>query len=509
MKILKTLLLLILLALIITPIKSQEINGEILSEDNNIKIIRVWGTHEERGYATGYLLADNILDLYENFIIPSFGDYMSLARMVISNPAHFNIPQEYQNEAMSMIEGIMDAGHEIEADYIDILLANSFLDVANIGMLNLNLKNGCSSLLSWGNATADTELNGKSVITRHMDWNDMDVIIRNQAMVIHLPDEEDEQPWLLIGFAGQISVLSGFNKSGLAVMQHMLADNYSSGSLNRAYEPIWFTLRKIIEKKDINGDEENNAKDIYTGIKANANGYADGYIITGIAPATFANDSLTAIIAEIAPSSPYMSFRYNTYEDDNIPGDNLYAANSSISRNDAQNFCMRYNAIISNIKDGLEISAEESWSLMLEYSSTCAYGGPGNIQFMQYVPENNYLKLAVHLNDGTQACENTALEFDTDELFIKSPPITNIIHSNDYHVNIFPNPSKSSVNIYFDNQLSGSKIIEIYSIEGSLIRKIQTTESIIIIDNIIPGIYIASIRQDDKVTVSKKFVIIE
>lgn len=501
-------ILILALVLFYLPIQGQEIKGELISDENNITVIRVWGTHEDRGYATGYLLAEKIIDLYENFIVPSFGEYLAYAKLIISNPANFTVLQEYKNEAISMIEGIKDAGHEIDADYIDIILANSFLDIANLGMLNLNLRNGCSSLISWGDATNNSELGGKSVITRHMDWNDMEVIIRNQVMVIHIPEEEDEQPWLLIGFAGQISVLSGINQSGLSVMQHMLADEYSNGSLNKAYEPIWFTLRKIIEKKDFNGDGENNAKDIINGITKNKNGYGDGYIVAGIAPATFGNDSLTAVIAEISPSMPYISIRHNTYEEDAIPGNNLYAANSSISRNDALNFCMRYDSIIENIGDGTSIGVDESWDLMLNHSSTCAFGGPGNIQFMQYAPENNYLKLSVHLNDGTQACENEAMVFDTAELFTRTEPV---IAEEIYHekkaFRVYPNPSSSSIYIDFCDTLKGDKIIEIYSFEGEYITSKSTQSSTVEFKNLSSGIYLLVIYKDTSKVGSEKIII--
>jgi hypothetical protein len=508
MKKFKRILLFLGLSISITALNGQEIKGEIISNDNNITIVRVWGTHEDRGYATGYLLAEKIIDLYENFIVPSFGGYLAYAKLIMNNPANFTILEEYKNEAISMIEGIKDAGYEIDADYIDILLANSFLDIANMGMLNLNLRNGCSSLISWGDATNDSELEGKSIITRHMDWNDMDVIIRNQVMVIHIPEEEDEQPWLLIGFAGQISVLSGLNQSGLAVMQHMLADEYSNGSLNKAYEPIWFTLRKIIEKKDFNGDGENNAKDILDGITENTNGYGDGYIVAGMAPAVFANDSLVSIIAEMAPTFPYISIRHNTYEEDAIPGKNLYAANFSISRNDAQHFCMRYDSIIDNIGEGTAIGADESWDLMLNHSSTCAFGGPGNIQFMQYIPEDNYLKLAVHLNDGTQACENEGMIFDTEELFTRTEPVTigNLFNENDLY-KIYPNPSISNVYVKFNNNLIGEKSLKIFSMQGVSIINKATQSTKVVIENLKSGIYILVVY-NDKIEIGREVIII-
>jgi hypothetical protein len=482
----------------------QDVNGVVVSSDNNLKVIKVWGTHEQRGYALGYLLADQIVDLYQTFIIPSFGAHLAYAKLIVKNPAHFSINSDYIAEATAMVEGIEDAGYDLNIDYGDILLANSFLDIANLSFLNFNLRNGCSSLISWGDATAGTNLDGKAVITRHMDWNDHPSIVRNQVMVIHLPSEENEQPWLLIGFAGQIAVLSGVNQSGLAVMQHMLADEYSHSSLNKAYEPIWFTLRKSIEKADYNGDGQTNAKDILNAITSNTNGYGDSYIVAGLAPANSGNDSLVAIIAEVAPANPYISVRYNTYPD-SIPGDNLYAANFSISRNNYMHLCMRYDSVRTNMGNGTGIGYDESWNIMLNHSSSCAFGGPGNIQFMQYVPEDKMLKLAVHLNDGTQACENIPMVFNTDDLFQAPSTISSTLKDKPFTV--YPNPFNLAATIRINIPTCHSHSIKIFSIDGQTIKKIPVKGNSMELSNLLQGAYIVGLFKDNKLISREKVIV--
>ncbi len=82
---------------------------------------------------------------------------------------------------------------------------------------------GCSSLISWGDATIGTDLDGKSVISRQLDWGVNSDLVNNQIICIHLPSEIDEQNWIGIGFAGMFSVLSGFNQD-VGVFQHMMND---------------------------------------------------------------------------------------------------------------------------------------------------------------------------------------------------------------------------------------------------------------------------------------------
>ncbi|MBN2681363.1 MAG: T9SS type A sorting domain-containing protein [Bacteroidales bacterium] len=501
--------LLILLAFISTTnfstINAQEVNGSIYFENSDLTVVKVHGTHQERGYAVGYLLAEKIKDMYENYLMPAFGSYLSTAKLILSTNNHIAIDSAYIYEAMSMMQGITDAGVSMTGvDYVDLLVANCFLDLENLSAKKLGLSNGCSSLMTWGDATLGTPEEGKTIISRHMDWSDDAAIIRNQVIVVHFPTEADEQPWLLIGFAGQISVLSGLNNSGLTIMQHMLADNYASGQLLKGYEPIWFTLRKAIEKKDFNNDDVNDVQDVKDAVLSNLNGYADSYIVTALAPATSGHDTLIAAVAELTPDAPYFSLRNNKYPD-SIPGDNLYAANWAISRNNAMHFCMRYDAVRNNMGDGTGIGAVENWRIMKEYSSSCGFGGTGNIQFMQYVPEDKILRLALHNSEGTQACENDSLVFNTNDLFTLSTNVSE--KQNEKALYIHPNPATGKVFVYISNQYINSSRITIHSIKGEKFNEIPVTSPKTDINNLKPGIYTISLIHKGDLIAGEKIIV--
>ncbi|MDD2387215.1 MAG: T9SS type A sorting domain-containing protein [Bacteroidales bacterium] len=492
----KNILTSIIFILAFSSLFSQEVNGLIVSSDNQFKVVKVWGTHEERGYAVGYLLADGIDDLFSNYLLPAFGSFYTTARNLMATDAHIKIDSIYIYEAMAMADGINETGlMSMEIDYIDVLLANSFLDFQNFLGKGLGLDNGCSSLISWGTATTETDLNGKSVMSRHLDWDDQPVIIRNQVMIIHFPEEENEQPWLLIGFAGQMSVLSGFNQSGVAIMQHMLSNESTGASPNKSYEPVWFSMRKAIEIDDYNNDGFNNCLDINSVINENLNGYANSYIITGVASSTNIDDDKIATIIEIAPAIPYITTRNTDYED-GIPNQNLYAANSSIARNNQLNYCTRYNAVMANIGSGTLIGTQENWELMLNYSSSCGFGGYGNIQFMQYVPENNYLKLAYHTIGGVQACENIPIVYDTQELFemvtvVTSPKLKS-------KINVYPNPAATQVSVYIPDETI-DEVLTVFNSSGVLVKTqiARKGENKIDISHLLPGNYFIRLRNSE------------
>ncbi len=78
--------------------------------------------------------------------------------------------------------------------------------------------------MNWGEATVGTDLDGCSVISRHADDVLIPVIVNNAVIVIHIPSEEDLQPWLLIGYAGDMAPYSGISSSGLSIFSTVLDD---------------------------------------------------------------------------------------------------------------------------------------------------------------------------------------------------------------------------------------------------------------------------------------------
>jgi PKD repeat protein len=158
--------------------------------------------------------------------------------------------------------------------------------------------------------------------------------------------------------------------------------------------------------------------DIRDAISSNPQGYSCGWDFAAMAPSTAGNDSMIALIAEVAPQDPYITFRDNSYPD-LIPGDNLYCANSQIKRNNSNHFCTRYNNIVNHIGDGTGISSQENWDLMRDWSNL----GDFNLQFMQYIPEWGQLKLSVY-HDGLPAYMQDPVTYDVNALFQLDIPIT-------------------------------------------------------------------------------------
>ena len=214
---------------------AQVVNGDTLTVDGK-KILKVWGTHSERGYAYGYLMAENIKEVFEGYVLGSlfFNSatlYTNTRNYFIDN---FEVEQKYIYESIAMINGIQAAGVSIfcsvlnrDLDEIDILLSNSIVDIAALGGDNFTNRFGCSSLSSWGqNTIQDPDLNGQLVITRNMDWTPHPTLLDNHLLVVQFPSEPDEISWLSFTFAGMFGALSAINENGVATFMNM--GNYNN-----------------------------------------------------------------------------------------------------------------------------------------------------------------------------------------------------------------------------------------------------------------------------------------
>lgn len=410
-----------LVFILTAQVKGQTtVNGEIIADTNNLVVIKVWGTHAERGYAHGYLLGDKITDIMQNFLIPSFGSYYSTARDLISNGQDLIIDSLYQVEAKSMVDGMDDAGaNTANLDYIDLLIGSCWSDLE--GFISKKSGVGCSCLLNWGEGTSNSFLYGKSIVARFYDWSGTNpAVIDNAAMIIHVPSEPNLQPWLIVGYAGEmVPSGGGVSQGGLSMYKNAMSDYTCSAVPGVQYAPYQFTMRKILETDDFNGDGIHNTQDARDGFNANPQGYPVDKIIPVIARSEGNSDSLTAMVAEIAPISPTHVYRTNSY-DDLIPGANIYAANSQIKRNNAHNYCPRYYNVSNNFGDSTNFGIQKNYDVMVNYSK---HPTGLNYGFIQHVPELDLLKVSVY-RDNTNAYDLPMTSFNLRDFFNRDPVFT-------------------------------------------------------------------------------------
>ncbi|NQV01685.1 MAG: T9SS type A sorting domain-containing protein [Bacteroidia bacterium] len=503
----KVIVIVILILGSLVSLFSQTVKGEILSDTNNITIVRLWGTVEERGFAHGYLLGDRMLEMHEGFIIPFFGPDYPAALAMIEQGISFSIDSVYIKHAKAMMNGAGAAGCDTAGySYLDILVGNCWHDIADWNFNKSNSGFQCSTFMNWNDATVGTDLDGYSVISRHYDGYFgplSQFIYDNASIIIHIPSEDDQQPWLSIGYVGDMGPTNGINFNGLSMFSNGLEDQVWDPDTTAGYEPIKFTFRNALESSDYNQDGECNMLDIRDAISSNPQGYSYGWNFSALGPSTAIYDSLIAMVAEVTPEAPYITFRTNSYPD-TLPGDNLFAANSQIKRNDYRHYCWRYAGIASNIGNGTNIGSQENWDLMKDYANL----GYLNLMFMQYIPEWDQLKLCVY-NDSA-AYLNDPVTYDVSEFFQLPSIFIAEPEMNSLHLEILPNPVSSEAVIRYSIDRSTRVMLDIYNSYGQqiacLIKANQAHGKYEVIWQsaaVRPGIYFCTLKAGNQLAVVK------
>lgn len=225
--------------------RPAELHGE-LSTQGSVKVLRVWGTAQQRGFAHGYLLAPEIKRLFEAF----------LADKRMSGG-----PQLYERTLVPLAQTMLRARplHEREIDGIaEGIVARLGREAATISALNRPLDRGdllalnalsdrfgpfCSSFAVWGSRTTD----GKTLCARNLDWPRHEWMIGEDLLLVELPAAKPaRRGWVSLGWPGFVGCLSGMNDAGLTLAMHDVPVKGPDG-VRRVF-PRGLVLREALEK---------------------------------------------------------------------------------------------------------------------------------------------------------------------------------------------------------------------------------------------------------------------
>jgi hypothetical protein len=221
---------------------TENVNGEIF-EIQGARILRVWGTPYEQGYANAYLNASDIYDVIieacesnnlTDEILQSL--YPLLDEMVF--PAH------YEQELRGMLAGLNSrAGGAV---YIPPIGRNLTFNDYFIGHILKELNDvNCSSFTAWGLMTEDGGLIGGV----NKDWIDSEnnnVRRDKQMIIIRIPDADSGRfATLCVDEPGSISGCKAINEEGLFAKQH--DSNSRPRTVNTGFMQDDLFYREVVE----------------------------------------------------------------------------------------------------------------------------------------------------------------------------------------------------------------------------------------------------------------------
>ncbi|MBN2789505.1 MAG: T9SS type A sorting domain-containing protein [Candidatus Delongbacteria bacterium] len=462
-------LLIVTCLLLNTILFSQIPAGDSLTV-KKLKVIFVEGDHYERGLGYGYYAGEQIKDVAINYYLANIfynnGSLYNYYHNIFMN--NFSVEDKYLTEASGIINGMKEAGISIYSDVIgrdldstDILFANAYVDMRIFSKKEHNLKfpmsMGCSSLTSYGDATLnDPELLGETVITRHLDWTPDPVLIRNQIMVVHKVDTfDDEQNFVLFGFAGMMGGMSILNESGLCAFHNV--GNYESTTSGPPYHPMHLTIRNGVEAVDYNEDNECNPLDVFYAVSVKNR--SDSYIIETTSTASSktgpiaieVNNELGAVYRDISDNDPDI-------------GTNIITTNHHRKLYDPI-YCYRYDNLVDSMANSTEFTIKRNREVLC-----AASGHSGTIHTIQFIPSLRKFNISI-ATDTTPGHLTDPIEFNLDELFASSGINQNITNSTGL-ISAYPNPFNPVIILDIQILIAEEYSLSVYNTKGCIVKEI-------------------------------------
>ena len=201
-------------------------NAEILyrqvdEEGQGMTVLRVWGSHEEMGFAMGASLAAEIVDGVEEARALG-GMYYGTLRGIMDGMLW--LPAGVEDELSGILSGVKSVFPEVEMDVTDLKVMNTFGDWGYYG--------GCRSHACWGEFVQGDV---RSLATRRLDFGSGYDIIKHHVLCAWEPDDGSPR-WVNLAWPGYVAVITGVNEYGTLVSLHDYSSDFdpTAGSLPRS-----------------------------------------------------------------------------------------------------------------------------------------------------------------------------------------------------------------------------------------------------------------------------------
>lgn len=226
-----------------TPIIKPVVTGSLRTE-RGVRVLRLWGTPAEQGFAQGYLLGERLLGLLQHALtdqsfIPDPVMYERVIRP--RSVAAFALTDAQRAELSGLLRGMVRrCGAERcrfdpldrPIDVEDLIAVNTLADWAG---------RGCSSLAVWGRWTTG----GETVVARNLDYRVMPGLDSEQLVIVRLDPGAGKKRWVSIGWPGLIGAYSAMNEDGIVAAMHDAPATRAQATGHLV--PRSFVLRTIVE----------------------------------------------------------------------------------------------------------------------------------------------------------------------------------------------------------------------------------------------------------------------
>ncbi|MCG3136907.1 MAG: hypothetical protein HJJLKODD_00745 [Phycisphaerae bacterium] len=236
------------LFLLVSPVwclaDEPKINGRLETRDG-ARILTVWGSDYERGYAHGYLLAEGMVEFAGRALVevqPMNSRVLYEERVVKGILKYMKFEPRYEQELQGLYDGLKTKVGQDGMMCVALQRPLTLDDLKAVNTLADWYAFFCSSFSAWGSLTPD----GNVITARNLDFLKLPGVAEQQLIIVHLLDDPTRKKWVSVGWAGLIGCYTGMNENGLTLSVH---DCFVKAKPEqpRQFIPRSFALRDAIE----------------------------------------------------------------------------------------------------------------------------------------------------------------------------------------------------------------------------------------------------------------------
>ncbi len=411
-----------------TTTQPHRINGS-LENVKGVRILRLWGSHYEMGYAYGYLCAPELVEVLNAMfviLVDKLPKDVTYEQMVNSVKRYALWSDDYIDEAKGCCDGIeaalgnlpvithprIQAGSK-KVDQEMLLVYHSISGTGSVFPFPINTAQGCSGFAVWGEATGD----GQTRVGGNNDAPNRNLASRF-ILVVRKPDSGlatvcTNHIGRFLG--GGVGAFKGMNEAGVALVSQG-ADTPWANIVEPGYTEV--IVRDILEQVKAGPSMVTNITQILQKTKSNFSGtllFAQKRLYSENLQA----DQM-AVVVEKDPAGftarlPSQNMAYKTPLQEGIVATNHFLQRAPSSFVPLQNSITRYNEVV-------KVLANQKTSSLLDMQKVLQAASVSNSITSVYMePDSLTFSIACGTAEGSPSPFLTPVTFTWDELFSPIP----------------------------------------------------------------------------------------
>lgn len=338
----------------------SEVKG-YLHEVHGQRVLHVWGSHYEMGYAQGYLLGDQIMRAMREYILELLPMTIYMAGHFVVPPL-FEVPEDFVEEIRGVIDGLSRSGADTyipvlnrHIDEWDLVFSNAVADLGSMA---------CSTQIGWEEATkTDPRLAGETAMTRNLDWAlagpDRYLLSRETIVVVYSPEIAGRQTVASVTFPGFLGCLTCMNESGVAAALNIAHNGIPMWEINFAerFTHSGFIIRQALEADDLNGIGSSSIDDVTDNIKQNIQ---SGALVVNLAEPLGTTSRAPGAVCE----ADNQGFAIRRTDDETGIPPNILLATNDLRKLREPPGCDRYETLVQGVNDlNGQLTLQDMWDL--------------------------------------------------------------------------------------------------------------------------------------------------